>query len=260
MKGEDNENVFTEYLYYGGLPLTVLLPKPNEKANYLNTLFSKTYETDIIERYKVKNPELIEKILDFIASTIGSFVNPTNIANEINRNFKLNVSRNTVEKYINYLQNSFLVSKAKRFDIRGREYITGQQKYYFADIGLRNSRLNFRQFDMSRLLENAVYHELVYRDHHVDVGRVQVLEKNRNGNFQTKFLESDFAINDMSARKYIQVAQGVDNPDKEAQELRSLKNIRDDFPKILLVNQCVPRHYTEDGILIMSIRDFLLEQ
>lgn len=246
---------FKEYLRYGGMPLILSKKGSSEKAKYLRTLFEKTYLTDIVERYGVRDTDALSRITDYLASTIGSLLNPTNIAGQFQDN---KVARNTVADYIHYLTNSYLISRASRFDIRGKEYIKGQQKYYFTDLGLRNARLNFRQFDLPHLLENAVYNELVVRGYSVDVGRVQIKVKNSNGNYQTAYLESDFVINDADKRMYIQVAEGLDDPGKKKQELKSLHHIRDGFPKMVLVNQDIPEYRTEEGIIIRSVRDFLL--
>lgn len=217
----------------------------------------KIYLTDIVERYKVRDVDALGRVMGYLASTLGSLTNPTNIASRFQDKA---VSRNTVGDYIRYLTNSYLVSEAARFDIRGKEYIQGQQKYYFTDLGLRNACLHFRQFDLPHLLENAVYNELVMRGYQVDIGRVQVKAKNEHGNYQNGYLESGFVAQKADEKCYIQVAEGLDDPGKKAQKLKSLLHIRDGFPKIVLVNQDVPAYRTEDGILIQSIRDFLLHE
>lgn len=247
---------FTEYLRYGGMPLVLSKQTSHEKAAYLQSLFSKTYLTDIVERYKIRDLDALGRVTDYLASSMGSLLNPTNIAGQFRDK---GVARNTVADYIRYLSNSYLISEASRFDIRGKEYIQGQHKYYFTDLGLRNARLNFRQFDLPHLLENVVYNELIIRGYSVDVGRVQVKEKNANGNYQTTYLESDFVINDADRRMYIQVAEGLDDPGKKEQELRSLLHIRDGFPKMVLINQDIPEYHTDDGIIIRSIRNFLMQ-
>jgi len=256
--GKSQTEAFREYLYFGGMPFILSCDSPDDKSTYLKNLFKKTYEEDLIARYKIQNRDDLERIIDMLASSIGSFVNPTNIANKFNNTIKLSISRNTVAEYIDHIKNAFLISEAKRFDIRGKEYISGQQKYYFTDLGLRNARLNFRQYDLPHLLENVVYNELNVRGHSVDVGRVQTRTKSKNGDYQISYLESDFVVNDSDKKMYIQVAEGIDNPEKKEQEMKSLLHIRDGFPKVILVNQDVPKHHTEEGIIIMSISDFLL--
>lgn len=255
--GEDSDEAWTDYLWYGGMPLVQFQTDDSEKAHYLQDLFASTYLKDIIERYKVKNADDLGRLMDLLASTTGSMVNPTNISNQFPDH---SVSRNTIAEYIRDIQNSFLIDEAKRFDIRGKEYIQGQQKYYFTDTGLRNARLNFRQFDLPHLLETVVYNELKNRGFCVDVGRVQVRVKNAFGNYQTAYLESDFVVNNADHRAYIQVTEGLDDPGKKEQEMKSLLHIRDGFPKIILVNQKVPAYYSEDGIHILSVRDFLLAE
>ena len=258
-KGSEDD-AWRDYLYYGGMPFILTLDDPRDKAEYLENLFKKTYITDIIERYKIKNVDDLEKIMDILASSVGSLVNPTNISNTFKSKTGDSVSRNTVAEYINEIKESFLIDEAKRFDIRGREYVSGQQKYYFSDLGLRNCRLNFRQFDLPHLLENAVYNELKMRGYKVDVGRVQSWEKNKSGNYQIVYLESDFVINDADKRIYIQVADGIDYAGKMIQESRSLLHIKDSFPKMILVNQNVPTHVTEEGITVKSVRQFLQDK
>lgn len=252
----ESQAAFREYLYHGGMPAVLSYKTPDAKGNYLKRLFEKTYLADLVERYKIQYPDDLGRVLDFIASSIGSSINVTNIANR----FGGTVSRNTVAEYIDHMQNAFLISEAKRFDIRGKEYITGQQKYYFTDLGLRNARLNFRQFDRARLIENAVYNELITRGYSVDVGRVQAKVKNASGGWQAVTMESDFVVNDLDRRIYIQVTEGIDDPGKKEQEMASLRHIRDGFPKMLLIDQDVPEHRTETGVIIMSIQDFLLQK
>jgi len=256
--GRPRAEAFREYLYYGGMPFVLSCESPRDKSAYLKTLFDKTYDEDLISRYKIQNRDDLGRILDMLASSVGSLVNPTNIANKFGNTIKLSVTRNTVAEYIDHIKNAFLIDEAKRFDIRGKEYISGQQKYYFTDLGLRNARLNFRQYDLPHLLENAVYNELRIRGFSVDVGRVQTRIKNKNGDYQISYLESDFVVNDADRKMYIQVAEGIDDPEKKEQEMKSLLHIRDGFPKIILVNQDIPKHHSEEGFVIMSIIDFLL--
>ena len=231
-----------------------------EARDFNRVRLHKTYEDDIVARNNVRRRADLGAVLDFLASSTGSLINPTNIANAFNSEKRSDVSRNTVAAYIGYLENAFLISEAKCFDLRGREYISGQQKYYFTDMGLRNARLNFHQFDRQRLLENAVYNELLVRGYSVDVGRVQVKVKNCDGKQQIKTLESDFVVHDFSRQMYIQVTQGVDDDEKLNQESASLRHIRDSFPKYILVDEDVPDHYTDNGIRVISVEDFLLSE
>ena len=233
---------------------------PGEKGAYLKDLFEKTYSDDILERNHIKSKDDLGRVVNCLASTLGSFVNPTNIANILGNENKTAIARNTVADYIEHCKKAFLIEEAKRFDIRGKEYITGQQKYYFTDVGLRNARLNFRQFDVPHLIENVVYNELRIRGLSVDVGRVQIRSKNKKGDYQTTSLESDFVVNDLDRRFYIQVTEGIDDPGKKEQEMRSLLHIRDSFPKIILVNQDIPMYHSEEGIIFLSIKEFLLDE
>jgi len=256
--GGNKEDAFRQYLYFGGMPMILSITDDKQKGRYLKDLFTKIYIADIVERNGIKNETDLGALIDFLASATGSLINPTCIANRFASGRISNMARNTVAAYITYIENAFLINEAKRFDIRGREYIDGQQKYYFTDLGLRNARLNFRQYDLPHLLENAVYNELIYRDFSVDVGRVEAKQKDDAGKFIRVYLESDFVVNDADDRMYIQVAEGIDDHGKKDQEMQSLLHIRDGFPKIVLVNQNTPKHRTESGIVIMSIIDFLL--
>lgn len=253
------EDAFRQYLYYGGMPMILSIASDKQKSRYLKDLFAKTYIADIVERNEIKNETDLGAVLDFIASSTGSLINPTNIANRFASQKISSMARNTVADYIAYTENAFLITEVKRFDIRGKEYIEGQKKYYFEDTGLRNARLNFRQFDLPHLLENAVYNELAARGFSVDVGRVGIRQKNEAGKYERVYLESDFVVNDMDNRVYIQVTEGIDDAGKKDQEMKSLMHIRDGFPKMVLVNQNVPEYRTENGIIIKSVIDFLLE-
>ena len=256
----DKGNAWRDYLFYGGMPLVLSKEDSGEKGAYLKDLFEKTYSDDILERNHIKSKDDLGRVVDCLASTLGSFVNPTNIANILGNDNKKALARNTVADYIEHCKKAFLIEEAKRFDIRGKEYIIGQQKYYFTDVGLRNARLNFRQFDVPHLIENVVYNELRIRDLSVDVGRVQIRSKNKKGDYQTTSLESDFVVNDLDRRFYIQVTEGIDDPGKKEQEMRSLLHIRDSFPKIILVNQDIPMYHSEEGIIFLSIKEFLLDE
>ena len=256
--GGNKEEAFRKYLYYGGMPMILSMSDDKQKSRYLKDLFSKIYIADIVERNSIKNETDLGAVIDFLASATGSLINPTNIANKFTSEKITNVSRNTVADYIVYIENAFLIKEVMRFDIRGKEYIEGQKKYYFTDLGLRNARLNFRQYDLPHLLENVVYNELINKGFSVDVGRVETKQKNTEGKYRRIYLESDFVVNDADEKVYIQVAEGMDDPEKKEQEMRSLLHIRDGFPKVVLVNQNIPKYRTESGILIMSIMDFLL--
>ncbi|MBQ3281450.1 MAG: ATP-binding protein [Eubacterium sp.] len=256
----DKADAWRDYLFYGGMPLVLSKEDRGEKGAYLQDLFEKTYSDDILERNHIKSKDDLGRVVDCLASTLGSFVNPTNISDILGNENETAIARNTVADYIEHCKKAFLIEEAKRFDIRGKEYITGQQKYYFTDVGLRNARLNFRQFDVPHLIENVVYNELRIRGLSVDVGRVQIRSKNKKGDYQTTSLESDFVVNDLDRRFYIQVTEGIDDPGKKEQEMRSLLHIKDSFPKIVLVNQDIPMYRSEEGIIFLSIKEFLLDE
>ena len=226
------------------------------KDAYLKNLLSETYMKDILEHNRIDNSEDLEHLLEVMASCAACLTNPTNIANTYPGN---RMSRNTVDRYLGFFMESFLLEMSKRFNIRGRKYIKGEQKYYFEDIGLMNAVLNFREMKMTVLIENAVYNELISRGYSVDVGRVDY-RKRVNGKNTTVTLETDFVINKSFERTYIQVAEGIDDPGKLQQEEASLMRIKDGFGKMILVDTDVPEHYTPNGIRVMSILDFMSDR
>ncbi len=254
--GGDRWSAWKEYLYHGGMPHILSIRDPKDKDRYLKNLFEETYLKDIVERHSVKSSGDLSKVMDVVASTCCGLTNSSNIAGTFPKG---SVSRNTVDAYIGYFMESFIINESKRFDIRGRKHISGQQKYYFADLGLMNARLNFREFNTSKLIENAVFNELISRGYNVDVGRIDVRRKDENGVYRVVTLEADFVVNASYDRFYIQVALGIDDPGKREQEEASLLRIRDGFGKMILVNSDVPRYRTEDGIVVMSILDFMLD-
>ena len=254
--GGDRRSAWTEYLLHGGMPHILSIKNPKDKDRYLKNLFEETYLKDIVERHSVKNIGDLSKVMDVIASSCCSLTNTTNIANTFPKN---SVSRNTVDAYVDHFEESFIITESKRYDIRGRKHINGQQKYYFADLGLMNARLNFREFNISKLIENAVFNELVSRGYNVDVGRIEIRKKDEDGTYRRITLETDFVINTSYDRCYIQVAAGLDDPGKKEQEEASLLRIKDNFEKIILVNSDTPRYRTDNGHVIMSIIDFMLD-
>ena len=254
--GGDRRSAWTEYLLHGGMPHILSIKNPKDKDRYLKNLFEETYLKDIVERHSVKNIGDLSKVMDVIASSCCSLTNTTNIANTFPKN---SVSRNTVDAYVDHFEESFIITESKRYDIRGRKHINGQQKYYFADLGLMNARLNFREFNISKLIENAVFNELVSRGYNVDVGRIEIRKKDEDGTYRRITLETDFVINTSYDRFYIQVAAGLDDPGKKEQEEASLLRIKDYFEKIILVNSDTPRYRTDNGHVIMSIIDFMLD-
>ena len=252
------DEAWNDYLYYGGMPL--ILDKKTEKlkSQYLNELFQKTYITDILNRNNLQKNDVLDNVINMLASAEGSLTNINRIANKFKNEGFDEVSFNTVSNYVNYLINSFIIDKVERYDIRGKKYISAQSKYYFVDIGLRNARLNFRQIEEEHLLENIIYNELKVRDFNVDVGIVEHIV-HKNNKFERKQLEVDFVCNQGSKRYYVQTAYAIPNKEKMEQETNSLTKIHDSFKKIVIVkDSLLPVRRTDDGIVIINIKDFLL--
>ncbi len=249
---------WNEYISYGGIPLVVLADTEDRKAALLNSLFTETYLRDIVTRNKIRNVDEMDRLLDILSSAIGSLTNP----NKLQKTFKsVNNSRitaTTVTKYIKYLEDSFLIEEAKRFDIKGKFYIGTPMKYYFMDMGLRNARINFRQIEATHSMENVIYNELRMRGYNVDVGNLMVIEKGKNGKSTKKQLEVDFICNKGSKKYYIQSAYVVESKEKAAQEIRPFLKIRDSFKKIVVTSNTPKPFYSEEGILFMNVYDFLL--
>ena len=254
------ETHLNEYMLLGGLPQTVTMPTEQQKKSYLQQLFSNTYLIDIKERYSIRNDDDLEELIDVIASSIGSLTNPQKIANTFRSAKQSTITRDTVKTYLDYMQDAFLMERAVRYDIKGRKYIDTPAKYYFEDLGLRNVRLNFRQTEHTHLMENLIYNELRMRGYSVDVGQVTQNTKNENGISERKQLEVDFVCNRGQDRIYIQSAYALPSEEKTEQELRSLKQIKDSFQKVVIVGGMQPTFRNDDGILILNIFDFLLNR
>lgn len=255
-KGSVDE-AWNEYFTYGGLPLILSRRTDEQKSKYLNDLFEKVYFADIIERNNLQKDNVLEAIVNILASSVGSLTNPTNIANTFESNGIKGVSDKTISLYINYLMEAFLINKAERYDIKGKKYISTPSKYYFSDVGLRNARLNFRQQEENHIMENIIYNELLVRGFNVDVGIVEhnVTEDGKN---IRKQLEVDFVCNQGSKRYYIQSAFAIPDEQKMEQEKNSLVRIGDSFKKIIVVKDNIKLWRTEDGILVIGIQEFLL--
>ena len=248
-----------EYMTYGGLPFVTLLSTPEQKFAYLKNLFEETYLTDIKKRYKLrKNNAEIDELLNILSSSIGSFTNPTKLSNTFQSLKNKSITRNTIEKYIEYIKDSFLIDETRQYDIKGKKYINSPRKYYFSDLGLRNARINFRQLEESHSMENIIFNELKLRGFNVDIGIVEQRIKDNKGNEQRKKLEIDFVANKGYNRYYIQSALAMPTLKKEQQEQRSLIKINDSFKKIIITGGFTPQHYNDNGILIINIYDFLL--
>ena len=249
-----------EYITYGGLPAVVLLNTENQKADYLKSVFNETYIADIVERNKIRNTAELEELLNILSSSIGSLTNPKKIADTFTSVKNLKISQETIKKYLEYLCDAFLINGSYRYDIKGKKYIDTPLKYYFSDIGLRNSRLNFRQQEETHIMENVIYNELLRRGYNVDVGVVQINEKNSiNTSSRTQY-EIDFVANQGYKRYYIQSAFSIPDHEKMIQETRPFLKIKDSFKKIIIEKDTISTYYTEEGILVMNIFDFLLDE
>lgn len=253
-------DAFRDYMIYGGLPQVVEKETHEEKVEMLQALFENTYISDIIERYKIRNTEVLDELLNILASSIGGLTNATKLANTFSSVRHENVSRNTIVNYLEYICDSFLMEKASRYDIKSKRYIDSPYKYYFTDCGLRNMRLNFRQVEYTHLLENVIYNELIARGFSVDVGVVPKQVRDENGGRGRQYLEVDFVCNMGSSRYYIQSAYRMNDEEKIKQEEASLINIDDSFKKIIILGEYTPVLHNESGITIIGIYDFLLKE
>ena len=253
----DRQAGWAEYVMYGGLPLTLSMHAPEQKASYLTGLFEEVYLSDVIERNHLTKSQELESLLGVLASSIGSLTNPSKIEATFRSELHSRLDADTVKRYIGHLGEAFLVSEATRYDVRGRRYIGTSKKYYFEDMGLRNARLGFRQIEESHIMENIIYNELRARGFSVDVGVVDRRMKN-NGHDERRRYEVDFVANLGYRRYYIQSALQLDTPEKAAQEKRSLSLIEDSFRKIVVVNRVMRPYMDDDGILTMGLFDFLL--
>lgn len=253
----DKEKLWTIYCRYGGMPLVWSMDFDDERESYLKNLFEQVYLSDIINRYKLKGHDEIGVLTNVLASSIGSLTNPQRLANTFQSSSNLKLSQFTISSYIDYLIDSFLIERVHRFDVKGRKYIGTPMKYYFVDVGLRNARLNFRQQEENHIMENIIYNELLRRRYSVDVGVVPVNEKQEN-KYVKKQLEIDFIANKGDKRYYIQSAYEISNEEKIRQELQSFRNVDDSFKKIIIQRIPTKPWYNEQGVLFMSIMDFLL--
>lgn len=255
----DRYEGLSEYMLYGGIPLVVLREGAGDKAAALDNLFHEIYIRDIYKRNRIKNPGELEDLLNILSSAIGSLTNPEKLKNTFRTVRKSRITANTIRKYLDYFEDSFLIGSAQRYDIKGRAYIETPKKYYFSDLGLRNARINFRQFEQTHAMENVIYNELCMRGYRVDVGVVPITEKAKDGKTSRKQLEVDFVCNLGSARYYIQSAYSIPDEEKRMQEIRPFRKIDDSFKKIVITKDIVPAHYDEHGILTLNIYNFLLD-
>ena len=254
----DYDDAWNEYMIYGGLPQIMSFHSERQKAEYLKNIFSNVYLKDVIERNKIQSADEIGILVDVLASVIGAPTNPSKLAKTFASERQMVYTNKTISRHIDYLAEAFLISKVNRYDIKGRKYIGANLKYYFTDLGLRNARLNFRQQEPTHMMENIVYNELLIRGYNVDVGLVEIYDKDKDGKHVHKQLEVDFVVNQFSQRYYIQVAYDMASEEKQMQEFKSLRNIPDSFKKIVIVNGTIKPWRNEDGFVIMGMKYFLL--
>lgn len=254
------DDVWTEYMTFGGLPYCALLPSREEKADYLKRLFDEVFLRDIIERNRVQNDAQLESLLNVISSAVGSLTNPKKLEDTFISSGTGKLSAVTIKQYLDYLCDAFMIEQAERYDIKGKRYISTPYKYYFTDTGLRNARLNFRQLEETHLMENVMYNELCLRGYSVDVGVVEINERQENGKYVRKQIEVDFVCNKADERVYVQSAFSIPTTEKRQQEERPLVNVGDGFRKVVVTKDNVLRHNDENGILIMSLQEFLMDE
>ncbi|WP_455026203.1 ATP-binding protein [Oribacterium sinus] len=258
--GGDKNEAFDDYAFYGGMPLILSRPNDSAKMNYLKSLFSEVYIKDIVERKKIERQDILEQILDLLCSSIGSLTNPAKLANTLQSKQGISVSPNTIRAYIGHLEDAFLFSESKRYDVKGKAYFDSPNKYYSEDIGLRNARIGFRQQEMTHIMENILYNELMVRQFSVDVGVVYAREKNEKGNSVRTAREIDFVVNSGGKRTYIQSAYAMPTEEKTEIELRPFSLTGDSFPKILVRRDIGKRWYDDYGVLHINLIDFLLDK
>ena len=258
--GGDKNEAFDDYVFYGGMPLILSRPNDAAKMTYLKSLFTEVYVRDIVERKKIERQDVLEQILDLLCSLIGSLTNPTKIADTLRSKQTTGVAANTIRSYIGHLEDAFLFSESKRYDVKGKSYFESPNKYYCEDIGLRNARIGFRQQEMTNIMENIVYNELMIRQFFVDVGVVYARTINQNGNSVRTPREIDFVVSSGGKKTYIQSAYSIPTEEKAKVELRPFALIGDSFPKIVVRKDIGKRWYDDNGILNINLIDFLLDK
>ena len=260
IEASDTSRAFNEYMQYGGMPLTVSCKTSEAKEKYLNELFSMTYIKDVQERNNIRNREVLDTLTSILASNIGSLTNPSKIANTFASKLKLDVHNTTISDYLRSLEDAFIIKKAERYDIKGRKHIGATYKYYFADPGLRNTRLDFLHKDDGHVMENIIYNELIHRGFFVQIGVVEVYKNNGEGKTERRIYETDFIAKKGNQTYYIQSAYSIYNEEKMKQEIMSLNNIHDSFKKIVIVREDTPLRRDEKGIVYMGVERFLLNE
>ncbi|MBP3779979.1 MAG: ATP-binding protein [Prevotella sp.] len=253
------DDAWKEYITYGGLPYCALLPTREEKADYLKHLFDEVFVRDIVERHKLQNDAELEILLNIVSSAVGSLTNPRKLEDTFASSGMGKLSASTIKQYLDHLCDAFLLEQTLRYDIKGKKYISTPYKYYFTDMGLRNARLNFRQLEETHLMENAVYNELCMRGYSVDVGVVEINERQEDGKYVRKQIEIDFVCNRADERVYVQSAFSIPTTEKRLQEERPLRNVGDGFRKVIVTKDNVVRHHDENGVLIMGLQEFLMD-
>lgn len=257
--GGDKEDAFDEYAFYGGMPFVLSRPNDTAKMKYLESLFNEVYIKDIVERMGIKHENVLKQVLDLICSSIGSLTNPKKISDTIRSTTNTTVSQNTISSYIGHLEDAFMISESKRFDVKGKAYFDYPYKFYCEDIGLRNARIGFRQQEMTHIMENIIYNELIMRGFSVDVGVVYSREKNSSGNYSKTAREIDFVAVKGNRKVYVQSAFALPDDEKAEQELKPLSLTGDSFPKVIIRKDIRKRWYDDSGVLNIGLIDFLLD-
>jgi hypothetical protein len=256
----DKHKAWNEYVTYGGMPYAMTLQSDEDKREYLQNLFEKVYISDVLERRKLINEkDILEDVLDMISSSVGSLTNPTKLANTFGTVKHISISPKTISRYLDYFIDAFMLGKAQRYDIKGKNYIESPMKYYFVDVGLRNARLNFRQQEETHIMENIIYNELCMRGFGVDVGIVETSVKTEDGKSQRVQMEVDFVANKGSQRYYIQSAFAIPDEEKRRQETKAFSRIADSFKKVVVVRDDIVPWHDENGILYLGVEQFLLD-
>lgn len=257
--GGDKEEAFEDYAFYGGMPLILSRPNDTARVNYLTSLFSEVYIKDIVERKKITREDILDQLIDLLCSSIGSLTNPKKIADTLHSQNRENISVNTIASYADHLQDAFLFRESKRFDVKGRKYFEYPYKYYCEDIGLRNARIGFRQQEMTHIMENIIFNELIVRGFSVDIGVVYANEKNSSGSYSKTAREIDFIAVKGNRRVYIQSVFALPDEAKTEQELKPFSLTNDSFPKIIVRRDIRKRWYNDNGVLNIGLIDFLLD-
>ena len=257
--GGDKHEAFENYCVYGGLPQVVQMERPEDKQNYLKEIFETVYLKDVLQRNHLRNADGMSELIRVLASSLGGSINVQRISNTFKSAGKVDIGANTIARYLGYLQDAFIISEAQRYDIKGRKYIGTQTKFYFEDPGIRNAVVAFRQIEPGHAMENVIFNELCRLGYSVDVGLVETFGKDAQGKTLRKHLEIDFVVNRHDQRVYIQSAYRIESEEKREQELASFRNVSDGFRKILIEGDRYATHYNEEGILVMSVYDFLLK-